>query len=113
MTQQQIKRFYKEVDIERTAEGIEVRLDGRSVRTPMRAHLRLPTERLAREVAAEWADQTETNPIGVKNKQKKGRKERGGENGARGASAVHAQVRRAIWSGDRFISKPPATTEWE
>ena len=60
MTQQQIKRFYKEVDIERTAEGIEVRLDGRSVRTPMRAHLRLPTERLAREVAAEWADQTET-----------------------------------------------------
>ncbi len=60
MTQQQIKRFYKEVDIERTAEGIEVRLDGRSVRTPMRANLRLPTVRLARAVAAEWADQMET-----------------------------------------------------
>ena len=59
VTQQQIKRFYKEVDIERTAEGIEVCLDGRSVRTPMRAHLRLPTERLAR-AAAEWADQIET-----------------------------------------------------
>ncbi len=60
MTQKPIKRFYKEVDIEWTAEGIEVCLDGRSVRTPMRAHLRLPTERLARAVAAEWADQTET-----------------------------------------------------
>ena len=60
MTQQQIKRFYKDVDIERTSEGIEVRLDGRSVCTPMRAHLRLPTERLVRPVAAEWADQIET-----------------------------------------------------
>ena len=37
-----------------------MRLDGRSVRTPMRAQLRLPTERLARAVAAEWADQIET-----------------------------------------------------
>ena len=60
MTKKKIKRFYKEVDIERTPEGIEVRLDGQSVRTPMRANLRLPTVRLARAVAAEWADQMET-----------------------------------------------------
>lgn len=60
MTQQRIKRFYKEVDTERTAEGFEVRLDGRTVRTPMRASLRVPTERLAVAVADEWIDQKET-----------------------------------------------------
>jgi len=52
------KRFYKEVAIE-PAEGggWQVLLDGRSLKTPSRQLLRLPTEALARHVAAEWAGQ--------------------------------------------------------
>jgi len=52
------KRFYKDVSIE-PAEGggWQILLDGRSVKTPGRALLRLPTEALAQEVAEEWAEQ--------------------------------------------------------
>lgn len=52
------KRFYKDVTAE-PAEGGGwlIALDGRSVKTPARALLRLPTEALAEEIAEEWAGQ--------------------------------------------------------
>ncbi len=49
-----MKRFYKTVAVTDT-QGIE--LDGKPVRTPARADLRLPTRALADAVAAEWAEQ--------------------------------------------------------
>lgn len=45
-----MKRFWKEVEI---VDG-EIRLDGKPVRTPGRAPLRLPTPALADAVAEEW-----------------------------------------------------------
>lgn len=52
------KRFYKDAVAE-PAEGggWQIALDGRSVKTPARALLRLPTEALAEELAEEWAEQ--------------------------------------------------------
>ena len=49
-----MKRFYKQVDIS-PERGIL--LDGKPVRTPTRAMLILPNDKLARAVAAEWAGQ--------------------------------------------------------
>jgi chaperone required for assembly of F1-ATPase len=49
-----VKRFYKQVDIS-PERGIL--LDGKPVRTPKRATLILPTDKLAMAVAAEWAGQ--------------------------------------------------------
>ena len=49
-----MKRFYKQVDIS-PERGIL--LDGKPVRTPKRAMLILPNDKLARAVAAEWAGQ--------------------------------------------------------
>ncbi len=50
------KRFYKHVTV---TEDLGIALDGRAVKTPMKAPLRLPTRALAEAVAAEWADQGE------------------------------------------------------
>lgn len=52
------KRFYKDVTAE-PAEGggWQVLLDGRSIKTPGRSLLRLPTQSLAESVAEEWAEQ--------------------------------------------------------
>ncbi len=50
-----MKRFYKLVAVTDT---LGVTLDGKSVRTPARAELRLPTRALADAVAAEWDAQT-------------------------------------------------------
>jgi chaperone required for assembly of F1-ATPase len=47
-----VKRFWKEA----RAQGGEVLLDGRPVRTPRRNALALPTPALAEAVAAEWND---------------------------------------------------------
>jgi chaperone required for assembly of F1-ATPase len=44
------KRFWREVTVE--ARGI--RLDGRALKTPARAELRLPTDALAAAIAEEW-----------------------------------------------------------
>jgi chaperone required for assembly of F1-ATPase len=49
-----MKRFWKEVAIEREGEGWSIKLDTRSVRTPARANLMVPTEALAGEIAEEW-----------------------------------------------------------
>ncbi len=48
------KRFYKTVGVADTADGWQVQLDGRGVKTPKRAPLVLPTEPLAEAIAAEW-----------------------------------------------------------
>ena len=49
-----MKRFWKEVGIERAGEGWAIRLDGRPVKTPARAPLEVPTDALAEAVAEEW-----------------------------------------------------------
>jgi len=48
------KRFYKQAAVEEISGGWTVALDGRTIKTPARAALCLPTQRLARAVAAEW-----------------------------------------------------------
>lgn len=50
------KRFYKDVTV---TDELGIALDGRPVKTPMKAPLRLPTRGLAEAVAAEWAGQGE------------------------------------------------------
>jgi chaperone required for assembly of F1-ATPase len=52
-----MKRFYKEVSVVPTDGGFAVLLDGRSVKTPARNTLILPTEKLATAIAAEWRAQ--------------------------------------------------------
>lgn len=49
-----MKRFWKEVAAVAAAGGHELRLDGRTVRTPGGRPLRLPTRALAEAVAEEW-----------------------------------------------------------
>jgi chaperone required for assembly of F1-ATPase len=60
MTGWAAKRFWKAATAELAPAGWEVRLDGRPVRTPAKAPLTLPTEGLARAIAAEWEAQGET-----------------------------------------------------
>jgi chaperone required for assembly of F1-ATPase len=54
------KRFYKDVTVEAGEGGFVVKLDGRTVKTPGKALLVLPTERAAALVADEFAAQGET-----------------------------------------------------
>ncbi|MDD9718859.1 ATPase [Dinoroseobacter sp. PD6] len=57
------KRFWKETDIVEAGTGFEVRLDGRSVRTPLKTLLVVPSRGFAERIAAEWDAQDETvNP---------------------------------------------------
>ena len=55
-----MKRFYKTVDVRAVTGGFAVLLDGRGVQTPARNALVLPTEELARTIAAEWRGQGDT-----------------------------------------------------
>ena len=60
-----MKRFYKEVTV--SEEPFRILLDGRVVKTPMRAALTLPTQVLAEAVAEEWRGQgDEINPHAMK-----------------------------------------------
>lgn len=52
-----VKRFYSAVDVRAQDGGFAVTLDGRPVRTPSGAPLRVPTRGLARAIADEWAAQ--------------------------------------------------------
>jgi chaperone required for assembly of F1-ATPase len=54
-----VKRFWKDVGVERGDEGWGLSLDGKPVRTPARASLIVPTQSLAEAVAAEWRDAAE------------------------------------------------------
>jgi len=49
-----VKRFWKEVSVERESSGWAIRLDERPVRTPARASLVVPSEPLAEAIADEW-----------------------------------------------------------
>ena len=52
-----LKRVYEQAGTAEVTEGFEVRLDGRTVRTPGRAALVLPSAALAEAIAAEWQAQ--------------------------------------------------------
>lgn len=54
-----MKRFYKKADVAGAQGGFCVHLDDRNIRTPGKAPLIVPLERLAVEIAAEWAAQGE------------------------------------------------------
>jgi chaperone required for assembly of F1-ATPase len=49
-----VKRFWKDVIVEPASPGWIIKLDGRLLKTPARAALTVPTERLAAAVAVEW-----------------------------------------------------------
>ena len=53
------KRFWSTVTVEAGPEDFSIRLDGRPVRTPAKRTLVLPTQAIARHVAAEWEAQEE------------------------------------------------------
>ena len=60
------KRFWKEASVVSDGTGYTVELDGRSVRTPAKAALSLPTRALADAVAAEWdAQEDEVRPASM------------------------------------------------
>jgi chaperone required for assembly of F1-ATPase len=52
-----MKRFYKSVTVDETANGFRFLLDGRPVQTPARQPLLLPSRALAEAIAAEWRAQ--------------------------------------------------------
>ncbi len=52
-----MKRFYKDVAAIDGMDGYRIELDGRPIKTPAKANLRLPTRRLADAVAEEWRAQ--------------------------------------------------------
>jgi len=49
-----VKRFWKEVSVEKEGDGWGIRLDDRPVRTPARSPLIVPTQDLADAIAEEW-----------------------------------------------------------
>lgn len=51
------KRFWQDVGVARCADGFEVLLDGRRLRTPIKTALTVPTQALAEAIAQEWAAQ--------------------------------------------------------
>lgn len=58
------KRFYKMAAIAAVDDGYCVQLDGKSIRTPARALLELPTKALADHICDEWnAQADEINPV--------------------------------------------------
>ncbi len=59
-----MKRFYKDTAVDEGEGGFRVLLDGRPMRTPVKATLVVPTRSLAEAIAAEWAgvaDKAEIN----------------------------------------------------
>ena len=54
-----MKRFWDAVSFEATEGGFQIKLDHRSVRTPAKQHLIVPTEKIATRIAAEWDAQVD------------------------------------------------------
>ncbi|MEX0370550.1 MAG: ATP12 family chaperone protein [Tateyamaria sp.] len=66
MSEWKQKRFWTEATAEETGDGWTVKLDGRAVKTPAKAALVMPTQRMADAVAAEWDAQDEVvNPLSM------------------------------------------------
>lgn len=59
MSEWKARRFWSTADLRQTGDGWEVVLDDRPLRTPGKLALVLPTQALAKAVAAEWAAQAE------------------------------------------------------
>ncbi|HLI13277.1 MAG TPA: ATP12 family protein [Alphaproteobacteria bacterium] len=57
MIQPRRKRVYDRVEVAQEADGYGILLDGKPLRTPAKAPLRVPGRRLAEAIAAEWAAQ--------------------------------------------------------
>lgn len=57
MSEWKARRFWTSAEVVPTGDGYGVALDGRPVRTPAKAELRLPSRGLAEAVAAEWEAQ--------------------------------------------------------
>ena len=55
-----MKRFWKDVAVEREDGGWTIKLDGRPIKTPARAALEVPMEALAQAIAEEWRAVGET-----------------------------------------------------
>ena len=54
-----MKRFFEHVTVDTCADGYQILLDGRVVKTPRKTPLQLPFEALAEAVAGEWRAQGE------------------------------------------------------
>lgn len=54
MAEWKAKRFWKVSEVVEAADGFLIHLDGRTVKTPAKADLRLPGRALAEAIAAEW-----------------------------------------------------------
>ena len=66
MSDWKAKRFWKEATVNETDGGFEVLLDGRSVRTPAKARLIVPTHEMATAIAVEWdAQDDEIDPLSM------------------------------------------------
>lgn len=59
MSEWALKRFWKAAEVVPVDGGFAVKLDGRGVKTPAKTSLVVPTEALAKEIAAEWDAQQE------------------------------------------------------
>jgi len=66
MSEWAARRFWTAAEAVETGDGFGVRLDGRAVRTPAKAELVVPTQALARGIAAEWdAQEGEISPASM------------------------------------------------
>ena len=59
MTLEAPRRFYREVTVQRGDDGWQIALDGKLLRSPVKAPLLLPSEALAQAIQAEWDGQAE------------------------------------------------------
>lgn len=58
------KRFWKDVSVHPSANGCEIHLDERKLKTPAKADLLVPNQNLANAIAEEWnAVEAEINPL--------------------------------------------------
>ncbi len=63
MAEWKLKRFWNAATVEQTDDGFAVLLDGRSVKTPAKAALIVPSKALAEKIASEWdAQEGDVNP---------------------------------------------------
>jgi len=59
MSEWKLKRFWSQSSVQQTDQGYAILLDGRSVKTPAKSDLIVPTEQMALAIAREWDAQTE------------------------------------------------------